>query len=622
MAILFVSKCNPFSGDGQNARTRILVLPMPRDIHQVLREVWGFSNFRPMQEEVVRSVMNGTDTLALMPTGGGKSLCFQVPALAMGRLCIVVSPLIALMKDQVERLKKSGVRAVAVTSGMSHVEIENALESSAMGKMDFLYVSPERLGSDLFKARLPRMPLGLIAVDEAHCISQWGYDFRPSYMLIGSLREVHPKVPILALTASATPEVAKDIMERLDFSKPNELRGSFQRPELTFWVSHGEDKFGRLLRIANHVKGTGIVYLRDRRGTTRIAQFLQQHGISAQAYHAGLSMEERDRIQKEWTSGAIRFVAATNAFGMGIDKADVRSVIHMEPPPDMESYYQEAGRAGRDGQPSFAFLLAHPSDEAKLREKLEASFPTLSEVRRVYQAFADQHGIALGSGEFEAYNLDLAELGRRASLATSKVNSVMKALELDGRIALSESARSPSRVLMRAGGDTIHSLRVSDNRVGPLLETMLRMYGGLFEEPSIIDETLLAKHLGRSVSHVRASLYELARDNVLFYRPRNDSPTATLLAPRADAQVLALNKEALQARQERARMRMEAIIQFTFHDKGCREMAVLRYFGEYAEGACGRCDNCKALRDANTVAEPPVRWMTDEGKDLIGTSKK
>lgn len=599
-----------------------LCFQMTRDIHEVLREVWGYSSFRPMQEEVVRAVMGGNDTLALMPTGGGKSLCFQVPALAMGRLCIVVSPLIALMKDQVERLKKSGVRAVAVTSGMGHVEIENALESSALGKMDFLYVSPERLGSDLFKARLPRMPVGLIAVDEAHCISQWGYDFRPAYMLIGSLREIHPKVPILALTASATPEVAQDIMERLDFRKQHKLRGSFRRPELTFWVSHGEDKLGRLLRIANHVQGTGIVYLRDRRGTTRIAQFLQQHGISAQAYHAGLAIDERDRIQKDWTSGAIRFVAATNAFGMGIDKADVRSVIHMEPPPDMESYYQEAGRAGRDGQASFAFLLAHPSDEAKLRDKLEASFPTLNEVRRVYQAFADQHGIALGSGEFEAYNLDLAELARRASLAMPKVNSAMKALELDGRIALSESARTPSRVLMRAGGDTIHALRVSDNRVGPLLETMLRLYGGLFEEPSIIDETLVAKHLGRSVSHVRASLHELSRDNVLFYRPRNDSPTATLLTPRADAQTLALNKEALHARQERARKRMEAIIHFTFHDKGCRELAVLRYFGEAGKQPCGRCDNCKAMRNANTVAEPPVRWMIDEGRSLTGRSKE
>lgn len=594
---------------------------MARDIHQVLRDVWGFPSFRPMQEEVVRAVMSGTDTLALLPTGGGKSLCFQVPALAMGRLCIVVSPLIALMKDQVARLRNAGIRAVAVTSGMGHVEIENALESSAVGKMDFLYVSPERLGSELFKARLPRMPVGLIAVDEAHCISQWGYDFRPAYRLVGELRNVHPQVPVLALTASATPEVAQDIMAQLAFRKPHQLRGSFQRPELSFWVSHGEDKLGRLLRITRHVQGSGIVYLRDRRGTVRTAQFLQQHGISAQAYHAGLTMEERDRIQQEWTSGATRFVAATNAFGMGIDKADVRCVVHLEPPPDMESYYQEAGRVGRDGKPAYAFLLAHHSDEAKLREKFEASFPTLSEVRRVYQSFADQHRIALGAGEFEAYAMDLAGLARRTLLPASKVNSALKALELDGRMALSESARTPSRVLMRAGGDTIHHLRISDQRAGPLLEAMLRLYGGLFEEPSIIDETVLARQLGRSVAHVRATLHELSRDNVLFYRPQNDSPTATLLTPRADAQSLVLDKEALDARRSRARERMEAMVHFTFRETGCREHAVLRYFGEGQDQPCGRCDNCKA-NHTSVVADPPARWSRDEGLTAVAQRKE
>ncbi|MCB0759649.1 MAG: RecQ family ATP-dependent DNA helicase [Flavobacteriales bacterium] len=589
---------------------------MPRDIHDVLREVWGYTSFRPMQEEVVRSVLGGADTLALMPTGGGKSLCFQVPGLALGKLCIVVSPLIALMKDQVERLKRSGVRAVAVTSGMGHVEIDNALDSAALGKLDFLYVSPERLGSELFKARLPRMPVGLIAVDEAHCISQWGYDFRPAYLLIGSLREVHPNVPVLALTASATPEVAKDIMVRLAFRKPNEIRGSFRRPELTFWVSRGEDKLGRLLRIAAHVKGSGIVYLRDRRGTVRIAQYLKQHGISAEAYHAGLSFEDRDRVQQQWSTGTIRFVAATNAFGMGIDKADVRAVVHMEPPPDMESYYQEAGRAGRDGTASHAFLLAHASDTDKMREKMEASFPTLNEVRRTWQAFADQHRIALGSGEFEAYELDLAELARRSTLPTAKVNSALKALELDGRIALSESARSPSRVLMRADGATIHGLRISDGRAGPLLEALLRMYGGLFEEPSIIDEEQLAKHLGKSVSHVRNLLREQARNNVLFYRPRNDSPTLTLLTPRADAATMTLDKQALQAREERARSRMEAMIQFTFHERACRESAVLRYFGEAAVQPCGKCDNCKAAQGSSRVEEPSPRWIRDEGRTI------
>lgn len=587
---------------------------MPRDIHSVLREVWGYSSFRPVQEEVVRAVMEGRDTLALLPTGGGKSLCFQVPALAMGKLCIVVSPLIALMKDQVQRLKKQGVRAVAVTSGMGAAEIDNALNSACLGKLDFLYVSPERIGSDLFAARLPSMPLGMIAVDEAHCISQWGYDFRPAYLLVHKLREAHPNVPVLALTASAIPEVAQDIMLRLEFRKKHVVRGSFLRPELTLWASHGEDKLGHLLKIARRSNGSGIVYLRDRRGTARTAQFLQQHGISALAYHAGLPHAERDRVQQEWLSGAVRFVAATNAFGMGIDKPDVRCVVHLEPPPDMESYYQEAGRAGRDGKPSHAILLAHPADEQKMRDRLEASFPTLAEVRRVYQAFADMHRIALGSGQFEAYDLDLTALAQRCGLAPARVNHVLKALELDGRIALSDSAHAPSRVLMRAQGDVVHQIRISNNHAGPLLEALLRSHGGLFEVPVPIDEEQLAKVLGKSVVHVRKVLHELERTNVLFYRPRSDAPTVTLLLPRGDAQTLTLKKEALHTREQRAKQRLEAMAHYAFRERGCREVALLNYFGEGGATPCGRCDNCRANTPANLLAEPPVRWQMDEGR--------
>ncbi len=586
---------------------------MPRNIHHVLREVWGYTAFRPVQEQVVNDVLNGRDTLALLPTGGGKSLCFQVPALAMGKLCIVVSPLIALMKDQVQRLRKQGVRAVAVTSGMGPAEIDIALDSAAHGKLDFLYISPERIGSELFTARLPRMPVGLIAVDEAHCISQWGYDFRPAYLLISKLRESHPKVPVLALTASATPEVANDIMQRLAFRTKHLVRGSFQRPELTLWVTRAEDKLGSLLKIARRSSGSGIVYLRDRRGTMRIARFLQEHGITAAAYHAGLDHEERDRVQQEWTHGTLRFVAATNAFGMGIDKPDVRCVVHLMPPPDMESYYQEAGRAGRDGIPSYAILLAHPADEQVMREKLEASFPSLAQVRRVYQAFADMHRIALGSGQFEAYDLDLAELARRCSMPPSTVSHALKALELDGAIALSDSARTPSRVLLRAEGHVVHKIRVSDGRAGPLLEALLRLYGGLYEEPAAIDEEQIANVIGKSVHQVRKVLYELAHANVLFYRPRNDAPTATLLSPRRDAQTMVLNKEALQAREQRARKRLETMAEYAFREQGCREAAVLRYFGEHAPERCGKCDNCKAMGSVNQLAEPPVRWQTDEG---------
>ncbi|MBK6369629.1 MAG: ATP-dependent DNA helicase RecQ [Flavobacteriales bacterium] len=406
--------------------------PIPtahQDIHAVLERVWGYTQFRPKQEEIIRSVLAGKDTMALLPTGGGKSICFQVPALAMGRMCLVISPLIALMKDQVSRLKKQGVAARAIVSSMRPEEIDNALESAALGKYAFLYVSPERLASELFKARLPRLPLGLIAVDEAHCISQWGYDFRPAYLNIAEVRIVRPDVPVIALTASATPQVAADIMQRLAFAKPTLIRGSFYRPELTLWLSRSEDKQGRLLRIFHHVPGTAIVYVRDRRSTIRIANFLSQHGISAAGYHAGLPPEERDRIQQEWTSGQVRCIVATNAFGMGIDKADVRAVVHMEPPADLESYYQEAGRAGRDGRSSYAFLLTGPGDVERMEERLLASFPALEHVRKVYQAFANLHGIALGSGLLQAYAVELQELVTRTKLPPLTITHSLKALE-------------------------------------------------------------------------------------------------------------------------------------------------------------------------------------------------
>lgn len=566
-----------------------------RDVSEVLKSTWGYDGFRPKQEEVIRHVLEGRDTLALLPTGGGKSLCFQVPALAMGKMCLVVSPLIALMRDQVQRLRDKGIRAVAITSGMDHHEIDLAMETAASGRTAFLYVSPERLGTEMFTARLHRLPIGLVAVDEAHCISQWGYDFRPAYLRVAELRDTLPGVPVLALTASATPAVATDIMERLRFRARNLVRGSFARPELTLWASRGEDKMGRLLRIAEHTEGSGIVYLRERRGTVRIARFLAQHGISAEAYHAGLPFEERERVQRAWSNGDVRFVAATNAFGMGIDKGDVRSVVHIEPPPDLESYYQEAGRAGRDGKASFAFLLLHDSDAAKLQERHLASFPDIAEVRRVYQAFADAHRIALGSGQFESYPLDLRDLATRTALAPAVVNNCLKALELDGSIALSDSARTPSRVGMRADERTVYDLRVRDARLGPLLEALLRMHGGLFEEPVIIDEERIARHLGWNVPKTMACLRDLEHQRVLFYRMRSDSPTITLLTPRRDAQRMMLDREALTARKERGQARLDAMLEFCFKNGQCRERALLTYFGEHVSMDCGHCDVCRSM---------------------------
>ena len=565
-----------------------------RDIKTVLRQYWGYESFRPDQEAIIRSVLEGKDTLALLPTGGGKSLCFQVPALATGRLCMVISPLIALMKDQVARLHAQGVAARAIISGMAHQEIDNALESAALGKLSFLSVSPERLGTEIMKARLPRLPLGSIAVDEAHCISQWGYDFRPAYRKVREIREVVPDVPVIALTASATAEVAEDIMEQLAFRGRNVVRGRFHRPELVLWVSRGEDKLGRLLRIMENLEGTAIVYVRERRETLRIAHFLEHHGIRATAYHAGLPLEERDRIQKAWMRNEVRCVVATNAFGMGIDKADVRVVVHTGLPPDLESYYQEAGRAGRDGRTAHAFLLTAPGDARRSRERVAASYPDITEVRRVYQAFADMHRIALGSGLSEAYDLDLQALAARTSLPTPTVANALKALELDGRIALSEGVRTPGRVLIIAPPGVVYGIRVNDRRHGPLIEALLRLYGGLYEEPAIIDEARIARLIEWSGSTVHERLHELDRQRVLVYRPRNDAPSVTLLRPRADAQRMTLDPEALKHRRLRAEARMEAMIAFVESTSMCRAETLLRYFDEPMTEPCGRCDVCRA----------------------------
>ncbi len=580
-----------------------------------------------MQEQVIASVLEGRDTLALLPTGGGKSLCFQVPAIAGGKLCLVISPLIALMRDQVARLRERSIPARAIISGMTQAEIENALDSALAGKLSFLYVSPERLGTDHFLGRLPRLPLGLIAVDEAHCISQWGYDFRPSYLKIHEIRMQRPEVPVIALTASATKRVAQDIMEKLSFSSPNVIRSGFQRKELVFWVSRGEDKQGRLLRILRNVPGTALVYLRDRKGTMRIAHFLKHHGLDAEAYHAGMAAEDRDRIQKAWTTGATRIVVATNAFGMGIDKPDVRTVIHMDLPPDLESYYQEAGRGGRDGDTAHAFLLIADGDRERALEKLEASFPPLTDVRRVYQAFADMNGIAIGSGSMENYPVDLRAIADRTGLPIGIVGSALKALELDGRIALSEGVRSPSRALITTTTDTIYRLRVGDPRLGPLLESLLRSYGGMFEEPSIIDEKQLARMNAWQVTTVIERLKELDRMKVISYRKSSDSPSITLLVPRADTQRLQLDPVALKDRKERATARQEAMIGYVESSTVCRSRSLLAYFDEPDPQDCGQCDVCRR-NTANRQNDPiatiantgspemdMMRWRMDEEAD-------
>ncbi|MCC6939365.1 MAG: RecQ family ATP-dependent DNA helicase [Flavobacteriales bacterium] len=577
----------------------------------ILKQYWGYDSFRPLQGAVVDAVLAGQDTLALLPTGGGKSICYQVPALCMGRMCLVVSPLIALMKDQVEHLRERGINARAINSGMSWTEVENTLDSAVLGMIPFLLVSPERLASDAFLGRLPRLPLGLIAVDEAHCISQWGFDFRPSYRNIASIREHHPEVPVLALTASATPEVATDVMDQLQFRKANAIRGGFARPELVLWVSRGEDRMGRLLRILENVPGSAIIYVRDRKGTVRIAHFLQQQGIAAEAYHAGLVGNQRDLIQKSWTKGTLRCVVATNAFGMGIDKSDVRCVVHMEPPADIESYYQEAGRAGRDGRTAHAFLLTGPGDEERAMERLRSGFPPLDDVRKVYQAFADTHGIAVGSGFQETYPVDITSIASRIGSPPTTVVHALKILELNGTVALSDGAHSPSRILIRADHSTIHRMRVGDERFGKLLEVLLRLYGGMFEEAAPVDEARIARLMEWNEEKVITHLKELDRQAVISYHPRTDAPTATLLVPRQDAARLALDPKALNDRRIRATDRLRAMLDLVRSKDRCRMSSLLRYFGESDPTDCGRCDVCRNRVDhkkdpsaSSLVSEP------------------
>ncbi|MBK9273135.1 MAG: RecQ family ATP-dependent DNA helicase [Flavobacteriales bacterium] len=594
------------------------VLPVTPDPRELLQRHWGHHAFRPMQEEVIRSVLDGRDTLALLPTGGGKSLCYQLPALALGGLTIVVSPLIALMRDQVDQARRRGIAAMAVMSCMAGYEIDNALEDAALGRLRLLYVSPERLGTDAFRGRLPRMPVHLIAVDEAHCIAQWGYDFRPAYMRIPELRAVFPQAPVVALTATATPAVVDDIQHRLGFRAPNVLRSPFHRPELTFWCSRGEDKLTRLHRIVDHVPGSGIVYMRDRRGTVELAGVLQRMGVTAGAYHAGLPHTERERVQRDWQEGRLRYVAATNAFGMGIDKGDVRTVVHLSPPPDLESYYQEAGRAGRDGRPSYAFLLVDDADDRRLRERVEGGFPTTAEVRRTYQAFADTHRIALGSGLHESYTLDLRDLARRSGLKPATALGALKALELNDDLVLSEGVHTPSRVLLTCGPSTVHGLRLNDARLGPLLEALLRLYGGLFEAPAMIEEERVAQVLSSSTTAVREGLRELQRLEVLRYSPRTDDPLVTLMTPRRDAQRLTLDPEALDLRLHRALERVEAMAAYFAAEAGCREATLLSYFGEGTTAPCGRCDRCRSRcgADATSPVDGPdaelLRWEQDQ----------
>lgn len=559
----------------------------------ILQQYWGYPSFRPLQEDIVDSVMAGKDTLALLPTGGGKSICFQVPAMAMVGLCLVITPLIALMKDQVAHLVGKGIPAAAIYSGMHPDELELAYNQAAFGRLKFLYVSPERLQTNAFIEALRKMKVCLLAVDESHCISQWGYDFRPPYLKIADIRPYMPKTPVLALTATATAKVVDDIQFRLGFKEKNVFQSSFERKNVTYNVYHEADKYGVLRRkLEAMTSGSAIVYVRNRKRTQVIADWLNSVGISATFYHAGLDAKTRDERQDLWMKGKVKVIAATNAFGMGIDKPDVRLVIHMDLPDSIEAYFQEAGRAGRDLKPSEAFLLVSPADIKKLQESLTQSFPELDRIKLIYNALGNYFGIPVGAGENVSYPFVISDFANRYGFSIIEVFHTLKILEKEGFLVLSDSFDEPSKVMIKASRDDIYGFQVNNPQYSELVKYMLRSLPGVMSDFVKINEEMMAKKTGAQAEKVIEQLKKLEAYNFLSYAQRNDKPQILFLSEFVDAKHFGLSKENYYDRKKDAEERVKAVVDFVNNDEECRSVQLLRYFNEKSRKTCGHCDVC------------------------------
>ncbi|MDP4264989.1 MAG: ATP-dependent DNA helicase RecQ [Bacteroidota bacterium] len=581
-------------------------------ISKILKQYWGFDAFRPLQEDIIHSVLDGNDTLALMPTGGGKSLCYQVPALAKEGICLVISPLIALMKDQVENLRKKNITAYSIYSGMSRKEVINTLRTVVNSNCKFLYVSPERLETALFKEYLPGMHVNLIAVDEAHCISQWGYDFRPPYLRIADLRNELPGVPVLALTASATKEVREDICEKLTSpltplhkwrgERPPKTDGSsyhwktfrqsFERPNLSYSVFTVDSRINKIIEILNKVPGTAIVYCKSRKRTKEISELLRLQNISADFYHAGLVQEERNRKQEAWINNNTRVIVCTNAFGMGIDKPDVRTVIHADVPDCLENYYQEAGRAGRDGKTSYAVLLYDDKELDELEEMASLRFPSLKDIREVYGAVANYLQIPTGTGKGEYYDFDMADFVKKFKLNSQATLYALKALEQDGWLSFNEQVFLPSSIRFTTDKRVLYQFEQDHPGLEPVIKTLLRAYEGIFDQASFISELQVAQLLKKDVETVKKQLAQLNGFGIIEYIPRKDSPQVLLLRDRIKAEDLSMNMTAYNTRKEKFRSRVKEMIRYTKENTGCRSRIIGSYFGDTNMPSCGICDNC------------------------------
>lgn len=561
------------------------------DIHEILQKYWKHSQFRPLQKEIIESVLAGKDTLALLPTGGGKSICFQIPAIVQAGICIVVSPLVALMKDQVYQLVQRGIPATAIFSGMHKREIEFQLNKCIYGEVKFLYVSPERLKTPIFIERFKSMKVNLIAVDEAHCISQWGYDFRPSYLDIAEIRTYHP-VPVIALTATATTEVAADIQEKLLFKKNNLFQATYERENLTYHFAHEENKMQKTIELLNHIKGSGLIYLRNRAKTKEMAEYLNHYNISIDYYHAGLSHEERQKKQTDWISGKTRIMACTNAFGMGIDKPDVRIVIHHDFPENIESYFQEAGRAGRDGVKAFSILLYNQHDLDSLQARKE-NFPTIPIIKEVYAALYSQYQIGYEDGINQQFPFDLRTFVQKNDLNIPVTLKAIELLEQSGVILTSDAVFRPSRLMINATKADLYKYQIENPQIDPLVKFILRTYAGVFDTFVKIDENFIAKKLGAKKIQIVNALQFMASTEILLYLPSTDEPLITFLENRMENKLLELDNAFIEKRRIVHMKQIESLQEIVLSQKICRVKQLLKYFGEDYQKTCGHCDICR-----------------------------
>jgi ATP-dependent DNA helicase RecQ len=589
------------------------------DIRAVLKNYWGYDTFRPFQEDAIRTVLNGIDTLVLLPTGGGKSICFQVPVMAMEGVCIVVTPLIALMKDQVEQLKKRGISAAAIHTGMGRNEIDITLDNCIHGNTKFLYVSPERLRTDIMIARAGQMKICLLAIDEAHCISAWGYDFRPAYLLISEFRKRIPGVPAMALTATATEEVRADILEKLEMKNARVFKQSFARANLSYSAFAEDNKEKKILQVLKNVGGSAIIYVRTRKRTKEIADWLNRHGISAQAYHAGLPFKERSERQSAWIKNQVRTVVATNAFGMGIDKPDVRTVIHFDLPDNLEAYYQEAGRAGRDEKKAYAVALFNQLELDELADNIERRYPSIEVLKRVYQSLANYYQVPVGGGEMSGYSFDIQDFTGIFGLAPNETHYALKLLEEEGFIQLSENFNDPSKVHFLVDNRQLYDFQIRYQEFDSFIKVILRLYGGeVFTEYVRISEAEIAQVYFAPEAEVTTKLKFLAEREIMDYQPRKDKPQLTFLTPRYDASLLPLNVFEIQRKKERDLSKARAVARYASHLQICRTLLLLEYFNEFDAEECGICDIClkkkkaEALKDSS-LPQKIAEYLRSEG---------